>query len=271
MDRIDAMRESRRLSPGARGRVDRRLLEAGMGRDDPLAVLVVLEVSLEEKLAQVRGLPAVIAQELDSAGQRQAAAHAEAVVAGVQSRLAPALEAMGRRSVLAVGRRSALGLVAGALLCLGAGMLIGEQRLLARQVPLTDMLAVRPDADSWASLIAANPFSLDRQLQRHCGEGGEQARVLPSGQRACTVPLLMPGAQAPAPQSLAAQLWQTAETRMARVPVGLILLAALSTGLVVGLVGRAAPGRVARWAGARAPVRPGAAGLRRRPRGSAGP
>lgn len=246
MDRIEAMHASRQLPPRARKLVERRLLEAGMGRDDPLAVIVVLEVAMEEKLAQVRGLPAAIATELDSAGQRQAAAHAEAVVAGVQTRLAPTLTALGRRSVLAAGRRTALALVVGGALCLGAGVLIGEQRLLARQVPLNDVLTLRADADSWARLIASNPFSLDALLQKYCGATGPQVWIGSAG-RGCTVPLWLPDQPVPAPGSLA-QLAHAAQTWLARFPAGGVALAGFLGGLGAGLLASAVRSRMA-WRG----------------------
>lgn len=246
MDRIEAMHASRQLSPRARKLVERRLLEAGMGRDDPLAVIVVLEVAMEEKLAQVRGLPAAIATELDSAGQRQAAAHAEAVVAGVQTRLAPTLTALGRRSVLAAGRRTALALVVGGALCLGAGVLIGEQRLLARQVPLNDVLTLRADADSWARLIASNPFSLDALLQKHCSPTGPQVWIGSAG-RGCTVPLWLPDQPVPAPGSLA-QLAHAAQTWLARFPAGGVALAGFLSGLGAGLLASAVRSRML-WRG----------------------
>lgn len=237
-DRLDRMIASRGLRPEIRQRILDRLAEANVSRDDPLAAVFVVEASVEEQVVLVACLPEAVTRRL----RAELSDRNGELVAGLRDTVRDTLGEATGQAIRDMRHRAAWNLAAlaaaAAIGLVGLGIAWGVQLGLDRQAGLFEAVAASPDAETWRTLIAANP-QIAQTLADDCAPDAPLFRPQPDGRPACLAPIWLGDAPPRPPESFPARVMAELRHRVATAPGWVFLL--------LGILGTRAVGPLVRW------------------------
>ncbi|MBK5927154.1 hypothetical protein [Rhodobaculum claviforme] len=231
VDRLARMISSRGLTEENRRAVMDRLNEASVDPGDPLAVMFVMELAMARMPeAMARRMRA----ELSDRNSQLVASLRDTVRDTLGDAAAEAARDLRHR---AARNLAALAVVASTVL-VGLGIAWGAQLGLDRRSGFLEMLAAHPEAETWATLIAANP-SVERTIAEDCAPDSTLFLPQTDSRPACLVPLWIDKAPAPTPEAFPARVMTELRHRVTTAPGWLFL--------AIGVLGTLAVQPLIRW------------------------
>lgn len=257
--RFDKAAAALGLDPATRDLTWRRMMDIGIGPDEPTVIYLAVAGLLEKAAQTIPEAIDAVPERVEQAAKRAVGPVAEAASAKVEAAHARLAEATGEAvaaSATAHFRRMertrtrevalwAAGIIlASGIVCGGVGYRIGRAEITSVAAQWS-ALSTRADGPEWLKLVAANP-DLREQMDKFCGR---RQREWDPGQKRqfCKLPLWIEGILPPVGGFLDAAYFALRDWLTDWGPVWLIVAAGLAALVARRLLSRLVTARPVAW------------------------
>jgi hypothetical protein len=254
-DRLDNYMDAYNLTEAARRFIRKRVIQAGLSADDPVAILVALTAIEELRtipvLTALKGFPdqvkhstSTLAAQISKAASKDIDRRNSAFLNGLRVQVGADVDLAIRQSVAQADiryfQRAALGLT---LICLLSalifgtlGFAFGRQEVQSIERDYAHVIA-RPDARTWIRLIENNT-DIDVVIAKQCLNGGPQSIPQANGREACAMPLWIDDGGATSPAVIAPYFSAIFKWVPSQITAWVLILCSLSLGGFLGVTAK---------------------------------